>query len=370
MTPKQAFAILNAIFSELKVPSPQQISSSSQSQFLPSPFGEFGPYKKQQQEEEVVVENFSATSIAQIICTIRDDTNDGRVLIQEFFDAVFHFLYGQLTQSAERDDIDLASQFGIVNEIIHAAHIACGKTSGLDPCPPEDMDSELRMVFSSIFTQLLEPLWGLMRDLRQRESGRSFEEDERGGCGLLQERTLQSLQAASPSDSDVVVTTTKRFVGALMIMGGVFCESPASEGAMWGTKAGDVLPDLDVLATFELHELWIDYKSLWESIPTLFANEPRFDHLYGTSWIQLVYIYVSLDQVFDPTGTQRRPFSLTKIISGLQRSVHGRDSSSMAYGVLMLHVEEILQWLWRHDGTSIQDLVSKELPEVQLVMVK
>lgn len=31
---------------------------------------------------------------------------------------------------------------------------------------------------------------------------------------------------------------------------------------------------------------------VWETIPVLFASEQSFDHLYGVSWVQLVFIYV------------------------------------------------------------------------------
>ncbi|KAG0373509.1 hypothetical protein BGX24_011613 [Mortierella sp. AD032] len=182
------------------------------------------------------------------------------------------------------------------------------------------------------------------------------------------ERTLQSLQGMSPESTSA--STNKRFIGALMVVSGIFCESPLAEDANMATRDGDVLPDLDVLATFNYCLNERDYKPLWESIPVLLANEHCLDYLNGTSWCQLVYLYVTLDREIDPTGTKRRPFSYSRIVAGLQQSVHGPDDTfSLAHNALKLHVEEILPWLWKHDGTSTQELVAKVPSDIFVTMM-
>ncbi|KAK3841507.1 MAG: hypothetical protein J3R72DRAFT_524340 [Linnemannia gamsii] len=222
------------------------------------------------------------------------------------------------------------------------------------------------------------------------------------------ERTIQSLQGMSPESTSA--STNKRFIGALMLVSGIFCESPLAEDANMATRDGDILPGLDVLATFNLDEMWMylvargkyatqqeeqdrldcqrwaiafyylqirhdrrssgDYKPLWESIPVLLANEHCLDYLNGTSWCQLVYLYVTLDREIDPTGTKRRPFSYSRIVAGLQQSVHEPDDTfSLAHNALKLHVEEILPWLWKHDGTSTQELVAKVPSDIFVTMM-
>ncbi|KAG0274967.1 hypothetical protein BGZ95_009307 [Linnemannia exigua] len=379
MTPEQAFTVLKEVFSELTAPQqqqlqPQQQVSSSQSHLLLTTFPRENAILSQQEEEEAVVGDvLSVTSIAQAFCAFRNDADDARSIAQEFIDSVFRFVYEQLIQSSEGDAKGMGSQLDIVNKIIHAAYCSCTETTPrYDSGSGPSAISELGMIFVSISTHLLEPVWSLLCDIRPQVNSHGSEGGEKSICILLQVeivlasllqplliicqdqgnephlaglvnlcyrvarmfadaiipmhlRTLQSLRIMPPESASASIN--KRFIGALMVLGGIFCESPLSEPPMLTTKVGDIIPDLDVLASFDYREI-------------------------------------------DPIGGKRRPFSYSKIVAGLQQSVHGPDNSfSLAYNAIKLHIEEILLWLWKHDGASTQELVAKGPPDILVTMM-
>ncbi|KAG0056756.1 hypothetical protein BGZ90_005474, partial [Linnemannia elongata] len=231
---------------------------------------------------------------------------------------------------------------------------------------------------------------------------------ERLLLGLLSsdiiERTIRSLQA---TNSDMAAATCELFIARLLCLGGVFSESVPDDDSMQTIMAGDILPPLHVLTTFSLHGMrsylgppcnqeseqeeeyrvdcqrWAiafyylqirfhkcpsESKAVWESIPVLLGNEKSLDHLYGASWIELAYIYVTLDQTIDPEGKERRPFSFLTILEGLKYSVQGAEEGSLSQTMLKLHAEEILVWFWSHDGSSLKDYIAKDPPATLLRM--
>ncbi|KAG0283288.1 hypothetical protein BGZ96_012344, partial [Linnemannia gamsii] len=218
------------------------------------------------------------------------------------------------------------------------------------------------------------------------------------------ERALRSLQTMP---SNTAAATCERFIAHLLCLGRIFCES-VPEDAIWEINAGDILPNPSVLTTFRLDDIpsylvarsnhdtdqeeqdriayqrWaiafsylqLRYhrssggeKGVWEAIPILFASEKGFDHLYGVSWVQLAFIYVTLDRDVDPAGMECRPFSLVVILEGLQYSVQGVEEGSLSYAMLKLHVEEVLVWFWSHDcDTYLQEYAAKDPPNTVLGM--
>ncbi|KAH7044314.1 hypothetical protein BKA57DRAFT_538243 [Linnemannia elongata] len=219
------------------------------------------------------------------------------------------------------------------------------------------------------------------------------------------ERTIRSFQA---TNSDMAAATCELFIARLLCLGGVFSESVPDDDSMQTIKAGDILPPLHVLTTFSLHGMrsyldppcnqeseqeeeyrvdcqrWAiafyylqirfhkcpsESKAVWESIPVLLGNEKSLDHLYGASWIELAYIYVTLDQTIDPEGKERRPFSFLTILEGLKYSVQGAEEGSLSQTMLKLHAEEILVWFWSHDGSSLKDYIAKDPPATLLRMM-
>ncbi|KAF9142227.1 hypothetical protein BG015_000999 [Linnemannia schmuckeri] len=438
MTPEHAFTVLDALFSKLgSLQRPQLPASPS--------FGE---------TNRPVQEDSSFESISEAIWTLRN--NDAEPALQEFFDQAFSSLYAQVTKSIEKEEdmvLTLTPQLGFVNRIIHATYHAWTRSRRDSWTSSSDSVSEPGILFGSIVSQLLEPVWIFFRDIRQQQGNDvdGSQEDEKNMCVLLQveiilasllptllticvsskthllgfmdffylvvrifdeallpihlspecdegvihlvagllalfqtfetldhvhlvtaiqdqllsglfssdilERTIRSLQA---TNSNLVATVTyERFVERLLCLGGIFTESVPEEEAIRTTMAGDTLPGLGVLATF----------NLWESIPLFFANEKSLDHLYGASWVQLSYVYVTLDRFIDPKGADRRPFSFATILEGLQYSVQGAEERSLSHSILTVHVEELLEWFWSHDGKPLQCSTAKDPPDTLLGMM-
>ncbi|KAF8944624.1 hypothetical protein BGZ47_003994 [Haplosporangium gracile] len=479
MTPEQAFTVLDALLSKLGSLQRPQLPASPSS-------GE---------TNKSVQENFSFELISDAMWTLRN--NDAEPTLQEFFDQVFFSLYTQITEATGREDdmvLTLASQLVLVNRIIHSTYHAWARPRRDSWISSSDPVSEPGILFGSIVSQLLEPVWIFFRDVRQQQEDDvgGFQGDEKievilasllpplltihesskthllgftdlfyvvvrifdkallpihlspecdedvihlvaGLLALLQifktlehvhlvpaiqdqllsglfssdilERAIRSLQATS---SALAAATCERFVARLLCLGGIFSESVPEKGAMWTTIAGDTLPSLDVLATFNLNDMrsylvtrsnqetelekedrvacqrWAiafyylqlrfhkcpsGNKAVWESIPLLFANEKSLDHLYGASWVQLAFVYVTLDQFTDPKGIERRPFSFTTILEGLQYSVQGAEERSLSHSMLTVHVEELLEWFWSHDGAPLQYYTAKAPPDTLLGMM-
>ncbi|KAF9339406.1 hypothetical protein BGZ91_006012, partial [Linnemannia elongata] len=471
MTPEQAITILDALFSKL--------GFIQRSRLSPAP-----PFSSE--INGFVQEDISFDTISDAIWTLGN--NDTRSTLQVFFDQVFSSLYAQIIDLNGKDDdmlVELEPRLDAINRITLATYHAWTRPRR-DSWVLSDSVSELGILFQSIVSEVLEPLWILFSEMRQqceevggsqgdeksihillqveivvasllrallvvREDQRSedhsgethligftgllylvvriFDEallpqhlspecsedvihlvagllmllqifrtlehvnlvpaiQERLLLGLLSsdiiERTIRSLQA---TNSDMAAATCELFIARLSCLGGVFSESVPDDDSMQTIMAGDILPPLHCMACaaiWDPHAIRsLNKKKNTELIAndgrllsttckfdftSVQGNEKSLDHLYGASWIELAYIYVTLDQTIDPEGKERRPFSFLTILEGLKYSVQGAEEGSLSQTMLKLHAEEILVWFWSHDGSSLKDYIAKDPPATLLRM--
>ncbi|OAQ35756.1 hypothetical protein K457DRAFT_12974 [Linnemannia elongata AG-77] len=452
MTPEQAITILDALFSKL--------GSIQRSRLSPAP-----PFSSE--INGFVQEDISFDTISDAIWTLGN--NDTRPTLQVFFDQVFSSLHAQIIDLNGKDVdmlVALEPRLDAINRITLATYHACTRPRR-NSWVLSDSVSELGILFQSIVSQVLEPLWILFSEMRQqyeevggsqgdeksihillqveivmasllrallvvREDQRSedhssethligftglfylvvriFDEallpqhlspecsedvihlvaglltllqifrtfehvnlvpaiQEQLLSGLLSsdiiERTIRSLQA---TNSDMAAATCELFIARLLCLGGVFSESCMACAAIWGPHA---IRSLNKKKNIELiandgRLLSITCKFDFTSVQ---GNEKSLDHLYGASWIELAYIYITLDQTIDPEGKERRPFSFLTILEGLKYSVQGAEEGSLSQTMLKLHAKEILVWFWSHDGSSLKDYITKDPPATLLRMM-
>ncbi|KAG0257837.1 hypothetical protein BG011_003733 [Mortierella polycephala] len=246
---------------------------------------------------------------------------------------------------------------------------------------PMHLSSRCTLDPSHLFSGIL-ALFQLFKELHSFESiQRAYKQLVARLCASdAVERALHTMQAAS---AVVHVASCKGLIVTILESIGVFCD-PAQDVAF--TRPGDLLPRLDALATLNYNELpslmvpgdglnsnllhlhhenqrwaiaflymqlaFARYpavaRGLTESISSMVIKETTLGHLYGASWIQLVWIYIKLDYGDDKSRFQTKPFTYSKFTNGLRISI--RDSEGgFARRLLTRHLEEILIWLWKHE---------------------
>ncbi|KAG0314212.1 hypothetical protein BGZ99_008291 [Dissophora globulifera] len=98
-------------------------------------------------------------------------------------------------------------------------------------------------------------------------------------------------------------------------------------------------------------------------------SKGQTEHLCGSSWIQLIWMYTRMDNEADGPSPRMSPFSYSRIMKGLRLSIQ-RPQGWFSRSLLTRCLDDVLPWLWRqnwdYDESSVH--ISNELLQELMLM--
>ncbi|CAO3566508.1 unnamed protein product [Mortierella alpina] len=162
-----------------------------------------------------------------------------------------------------------------------------------------------------------------------------------------------ALQAIHTSASPQSSATCRALIVTLVEYSGIFlCQDTAATSIL----SGDLMPSADVLPQLNcnykcrvLHSRWS--ANVGQAVIEFLNGEEDFDHLYGSSWIQLAWIFVRTIQTSAPDVMENRLLAHFKLLFGLKISIQG-SRGWFAKSLLSSHLDDILVLAWDTDCTG------------------
>ncbi|KAG9062382.1 hypothetical protein KI688_005297 [Linnemannia hyalina] len=262
--------------------------------------------------------------------------------------------------------VALTHRLDTINRITLAAYHAWTRPRR-DSWMMADSVSELGILFRSIVSQVLEPLWILFREMRQQheEVGRSQGDEESIRILLQVEIVIASLLRTLIiiCENQSSETHLLEFTGLFYLVVRIFDEallpmhlSPECDEDVVHLVAG-------LLTLFQIFRT-LEHVNLVPAIQ---------DQLLSGLLVHDMHSYLGAGNQGTEQEEECRVACQRWGIAFyyLQLRFHkcpSAEEGSLSRAMLKLHVGEVLVWFWSHDGSSLKDCIAKDPPPTLLRM--
>ncbi|KAI1316202.1 hypothetical protein EDD11_010312 [Mortierella claussenii] len=232
---------------------------------------------------------------------------------------------------------------------------------------------------------LLSGLLPLLQHLRRLQSDRLLQQATQEFVTNLYASDMlkQTLACLATSTSMIDAATCRALLVTLVEFSGIFIYEDQDQVS---ARQGDILPASEALSELNVEDMVANMqmqkgrtveakesgleKRRWaialyfleirankktsapsglaEAVMDMIWNDKKHEYLYGSSWVQLTWMYMKFDNELDSEGGHK-PFTFSRIISGLKTSISG-SSGWFCKRMLGNCLEDMLPWIWKHDA--------------------